>query len=72
MNSKDIIGAMERQGKPLIRHKKSGASYYLKDILKVKVAGEWFLGATYHNEKELFCRGLADFGGFDYVHNELP
>lgn len=71
MNSTDIISAMECQGKPAIRHAESGAKYYLKDILKVKVAGEWFLGATYYNDKELFCRGLADFGGFDYVHNEL-
>ena len=67
-----ILGALECQGKPLIRHRKTGAAYYLKDILRVKIAGEWLLGATYYNDEDLFCRGLADFEGFDYEYNELP
>jgi hypothetical protein len=71
MNHEEVLSALERQGKPVIRHKKTNASYYLRDILRVNISGEWFLGATYFNNEELFCRGLSDFGGFDYIHNEI-
>jgi|TARA_R110000851_G_scaffold272661_2_gene425403 hypothetical protein len=72
MNSVDVIRAMECQGKPVIRHIKSGDKYYLKGILRVKVVGGWSLGATYYNEKGLFCRCVDDFTGFNYLHNEAP
>ena len=71
MKVDDIIKSMECMGKPRIKHISSCAIYTLKDILKVKIAGEWFLGATYYDEKGLFCRGLEDFEGFKYLHNEV-
>ena len=71
MEVNTILKALEHQGRPLIRHIKTGGSYYLRDIIKVKVAGGWHLGATYYNSRELFCRGLEDFEGFEYLCNEI-
>ena len=70
MNQDFVRRAIAHKGLPQIKHVKSGGIYYLKEIIKSKVNGEWKDSVIYFDTTGKFCRLIDDFSGFEYIINE--
>jgi len=67
-----IKQAIKCSGIPVIKHK-NGNVYRVKDIVKMKINGEWVEGCTYYCISPFgqYCRELDNFKNFKYLFNDV-
>lgn len=70
MTPEFIRAAVEFGGMPLIKHIKTGGTYYIREIIETKVDGQWQAGVMYFGRAGRFVRLINDFQGFEYTINE--
>lgn len=70
MDTELVRLAIAGDGTAVVKHLKTDCIYYLKEIIKSKVGGEWKDSVIYYGRSGKFCRLIDDFEGFEYQFND--